>query len=448
MKSKMKSDPKIKTVIKTKVKTTAETNQCLVIGVLDNALQGLSMIQQQAIQQADQIIAASRTIHLFQSEFKKGSEIIDLTGKMMQLPKIIKTSLDNKKQVVVLATGDPLCHGIGHFLIKKLGKKSVRILANLSIVQLAFSHLGESWQSVKICSVHSKDTAEWSAHSTSDHGMYPLLQAIKNHDLLAVYTSPDNSPQRIARMLMTENMAEQYEFSIFEKLLQDEEKVSIDLSVEQVAQSHYAEPNLLVIKRSKPGEPTVLFGHPDDFYAQRKPEKGLITRSDIRAVVLAKMQLQKNSIVWDIGAGSGSVGLEAASLCEQGYVYAIEKNCDDLSLIQANRKKMQLINYSVVCGKAPEKMEQWPQPDAVFIGGSAGQLKPLITMICQKLNPGGSLVMNFITLENLNQSIEILKALNLEWELTQLQMSYSKPILKMNRLQSDNLVWIVSVSLS
>ncbi len=452
VKSKMKSDPKIitivKTAIKTTVKTTAEANQCLVIGVLDNAMQGLSIIQQQAIQQADQIIAASRTIHLFQSEFKKGSEFIDLTGKMQQLPKMIKTSLDNKKQVVVLATGDPLCHGIGHFLIKKLGKKSVQILANLSIVQLAFSHLGEPWQSVKICSVHTKDTGEWNEHSTSAHGMYPLLQTIKNNDLLAVYTSPDNSPQRIARMLVTENMAEQYEFSVFEKLLQNEEKITTGLSANQVIQSNFAEPNLLVIKRNTPVESAVLFGHHDDFYAQRKPEKGLITRCDVRAVVLAKMQLQKNSIVWDIGAGSGSVGLEAASLCEQGYVYAIEKNCDDLSLIKANRKKMQLINYSIVCGKAPEKMDQWPQPDAVFIGGSADQLKPLITMICQKLNPGGSLVMNFITLENLNQSIEILKTLNLEWELTQLQMSHSKPILKMNRLQADNLVWIVSVSLS
>jgi len=439
VKSKIKSDPI--------GKATVKTNQCHVIGVLDDAMQSLPLAQQQAIQQADQIIAAERTIHLFQSEFKEDSEVIDLTGKMMQLPNIIKTSLENKKRVVVLATGDPLCHGIGHFLIKKLGKKSIRIFANLSIVQLAFSHLGESWQAVKICSVHTKDMGEWDENSTFDHGLYALLQSIKNNDLLAIYTSPDNSPQRIARMLMTENMAEQFEFSIFEKLLQDEEIVSIGLNVDHVAQSHYAEPNLLVIKRSKPREPAVLFGHQDNFYAQRKPDKGLITRSDVRAVVLAKMQLQKNSIVWDIGAGSGSVGLEAASLCEQGYVYAIEKNCADLSLIQANRKKMQLINYSIVCGKAPDKMEQWPQPDAVFIGGSACQLKPLITMICQKLNSGGSLVMNFITLENLNESIEILKALNLEWELTQLQTSHSKPILKMNRLQADNLVWIVLVTL-
>ncbi|MCU7939028.1 MAG: precorrin-6y C5,15-methyltransferase (decarboxylating) subunit CbiE [gamma proteobacterium symbiont of Bathyaustriella thionipta] len=409
-------------------------------------MQGLTPEAQDKIKQADQIIAAPRTIELFKHDFKDDAEVIDLSGKMMQLPKIIQDSIKAQRQVIVLATGDPLCHGIGSFLLKKLTRTLINVLPNLSMVQLAFSYLGESWQDAKICSVHTKDTGEWLADSGFEHGLYQLLRAIRNNRLLAVYTSPENSPQRIARMLIAEGLAEYYEFSIFEQLLQKDELFSLHQDVSSVAKTHYADLNIVIIQRKKALENRRLFGYPDDFYAQRKPEKGLITRRDIRAVVLAKMQLQTDSIVWDIGAGSGSVGLEAASICEQGYVHAIEKNCADLELILENRHKMQLINYSVVCAKAPDKMAHWLAPDAVFIGGSAGQLRPLIEMILQKLRQGGTLVMNFITLENLNESIEILKSLNLSWELTQLQASHSKPILHMNRLQSDNLVWIISVN--
>lgn len=419
--------------------------QCYVIGVLDNGMQGLTPVAQKKIQLADQIIAASRTIELFKDEFKAEAEVINLSGKMMQLPEMIQDSIKNHRQMVVLATGDPLCHGIGSFLLKKLNKALVKVLPNVSMVQLAFSHLGETWQEVKICSVHGKDAGEWVDGSGFEHGLYDLLRSIRHNSILAVYTSPENSPQRIARMLIAEGLAEHYKFSIFEQLLQKDEKISLHQGVLSVANAHYSGLNMLIIKRKTAIEKRPLFGYSDDFYAQRKPEKGLITRRDVRAVVLAKMQLKTDSIVWDIGAGSGSVGLEAASICEQGYVYAIEKNCADLSLIQKNRQKMQLINYSVVCGKAPEKMADWMAPDAVFIGGSSGQLKPLIELVLNRLKSGGTLVMNFITLENLNETIEILKSLNLQWELTQLQVSHSKPILHMNRLHADNPVWIISV---
>jgi precorrin-6Y C5,15-methyltransferase (decarboxylating) len=250
-------------------------------------------------------------------------------------------------------------------------------------------------------------------------------------------------------MLLLENRRGQYEFSVFENLLQENQRISLNLTLDAVVQGDFSGLNIVLIstiKKLKNHAPeAILFGHQDDFYAQRKPEKGLITRCDVRAVALAKMQLRADSIVWDIGAGSGSVGLEAAALCRQGYVYAIEKNCADLDLIETNRQRMQLINYSVVCAKAPDKMADWPSPDAVFIGGSAGQLQPLLEMIFKKLRPGGALVMNFITLENLSETIALLKSLELEWQLTQLQASHSKPILHMNRLQADNLVWIVSV---
>ncbi len=423
------------------------SGRCHIIGVLDNGMQGLAAAELQLVRQAELVIAGRRTMQLFNNDFRADAERMDLTGQLTRLPETIKTALKQNRRVIVLATGDPLCHGIGAFLSKKIPHDLLQIHPNLSMVQVAFSRLGKAWQTARICSVHTADAGEWTIDSGMEHGLYGLLTDIVQHDLLAVYTSPDNSPERIANMMQLENLAEQFELSVFECLLQSGERINTGLSVKEVAEGHYKQPNLLVIERIKPPIVQPLFGYEDHFYEQRKPDKGLITRRDIRAVVLAKMQLNKKSIVWDIGAGSGSVGLEAASLCEQGYVFAIEKNCNDLALIHNNRKKMQLHNYSIECAKAPEKMAHWPEPDAVFIGGSAGQLEAVIELVCDKIKTNGVLVMNFITLENLHEALDIMKKYGFSWQLTQIQAAHSQPILNMNRLQADNPVWIVSATI-
>jgi len=155
------------------------------------------------------------------------------------------------------------------------------------------------------------------------------------------------------------------------------------------------------------------------------------------------MQLRANSVVWDIGAGSGSVGLEAARLCSLGHVYAIEKNVDDSAIVRGNRKALGISNHTLVHGKAPEGLEHWPDPDAVFIGGSGGELAGLISLILQRMKPEGWLVMNFVTLENLAVAVETVKSLGVAWDVLQLQASRSKPILHMNRMAAENPVWLV-----
>ncbi|MDX8395382.1 MAG: precorrin-6Y C5,15-methyltransferase (decarboxylating) subunit CbiT, partial [Mariprofundaceae bacterium] len=153
-----------------------------------------------------------------------------------------------------------------------------------------------------------------------------------------------------------------------------------------------------------------------------------------------------NSIVWDIGAGSGAVGLEAARLCSNGWVYAVEKNEADFEIAKSNQQKMSVHHYTLINNKAPQGMDQWPNPDAVFIGGSGGELAELIRLILSRLNDGGSLVMNFVTIENLSAAVETLKAMDVDWDVTQMQVSRSKPILHMHRMAAENPVWIVSVT--
>ena len=107
-----------------------------------------------------------------------------------------------------------------------------------------------------------------------------------------------------------------------------------------------------------------------------------------------------------------------------------------------------LSNHTLLQGKAPEGLAAWADPDAVFIGGSGGELTELIKLILQRLKPGGWLVMNFVTLENLGTALETVKALGANWDVLQLQAARSKPILHMNRMAAENPVWIVCAQAS
>ena len=416
---------------------------CTIIGVLDNGIDSLTSAAIHAIQSAELAIGASRTLNLF-SEQIKHAEQKDLTGHLKDVPLWISDALQTDKKIVVLATGDPLCHGIASYLYKKIAHNNLQIIPNISTVQLAFSHIGLAWQDAQIVSVHSKDAGEWYKGAGPEHGFYALLQALFNADKLAILTSPENTPDRIARLILVENIAEQFDMTVAENLLCSDEQVLQNESIESIAKKNFNGNDIVILQRKKNLKPEILFGIQDSDFHQRKPDKGLITKREVRAVSLARMQLKTDSIVWDIGAGSGSVGLEAARLSHKGYVYAIEKNAADFDIATYNAKQLNIYNYQLINNKAPLGLDEWPNADAIFMGGTGGELAALIELCLQRLNTNGWLVMNFVTFENLSTAIETLKKLDANWDITQLQASRSQPILHMNRMQAENPVWVVS----
>lgn len=416
---------------------------CRIIGVLDNGTEGITPQALAHIRSADLVIGGHRTLELFADEFAPQCETRDLTGKLSEVPEWIRAAQALDQRVVVLATGDPLCHGIAAYLQSRLCIEACEVLPNVSTIQLACARVGLPWQELKICSVHSRDAGEWQPAAGREHGLYPILQALQQHDRLAIFTSPENTPDRIARMLVTEGLADEWQMAVAEHLLQDDERVVASVAIADAATLSFADPNIMLLWRTAARPRAPLFGRADDQYRQRTPEKGLITKREVRAVSLARMQLRSDSIVWDIGAGSGSVGLEAAQLARDGYVYAIEKNSDDAAIANDNRRALKIHNYTLTHGKAPQGLEQWPDPDAIFVGGSGGELAELIRIAMQRLKPAGMLVMNFVTFENIATAIETLKSLNCSWDITQLQASRSKPVLDLHRLAAENPVWIV-----
>jgi precorrin-6Y C5,15-methyltransferase (decarboxylating) len=422
-----------------------DPNPCRVIGVLDDGAAGLSPTALAYLRSADVVIGGARTLALLERELQPGATCHDLTGRLKDVPGWVRAARADHLACVVLATGDPLCHGIAPYLAQHLCVQALHILPNLSTLQLACARIGLAWQDARIVSVHARDAGEWTRGSLPAHGLYALAQALRQHTRLLVLTSPDNSPDRIARLLLAEGLGEDFHMAVAENLLQPEERVLAELSPADAATMQFAALNVVLLWRTTPMPRPQRFGLADAAYAQRQPEKGLITKQEVRAVSLARMRLRPDSVVWDIGAGSGSVGLEAARLCPQGHVYAIEKNEADHAIAGRNHAAFGVSNYSLFRGKAPDGLDAWPDPDAVFIGGSGGELAALIDSVLRRLRAEGTLVMNFVTLENLATATAALQAFGegIGWDVLQLQAARSKPILHMHRMAAENPVWIV-----
>jgi len=446
----------------------ATTPVCSIVGLLDDGWEGLGASARQRIETAACVVGAGRTLELI-APHVPAARLLNMDGALTRVPGWIEAAAGQGGHTVVLATGDPLCHGIASFLIGKLGAARIEVLPAPSTLQLAFARLKKPWQAARFTSCHGADAGEWQIDPlqpgpTPAHGLYGLIRAVAEHPLVASFTSPANSPDRIARALLSVGYGgpgcdEDLRLSVVARLGLAGEAVFADLSLDEVAAGRYPEPNILVIERwsstidagssadnaMRPFSGRApLFGFDDLEYVQRTPEKGLITKLEARAVSLAKLALRADSVVWDIGAGSGSVGLEASRIARHGHVWAIEKNAADAANARANARRLRASNYSLFEGKAPAGLDAWPDPDAVFIGGSGGELGELIALVLQRLKPGGRLVMNFVTLENLATATAVLAAAGAAWDVTMLSAARSQPILDMHRLAAQNPVWIVT----
>lgn len=416
---------------------------CTLLGILDDGWAGLSDSARQRLATADIVIGAGRTLELVRPHLAPSSECLDMDGKLGQVSTWIIAARAEGKTTVALATGDPLCHGIASWLTGKLGRDGFAIIPAVSTLQLAFARFKTAWQDVAIATCHSADAGEWFVGATPQHGLYKLMRSIARHPRVALFTGPENTPDRLARALITAGYGDEVRLSVACRLLLPDETVFADLSAHEAATMQFPQPNVVLVERT-PDTSRPLFGLDDLDYIQRSPEKGLITKQEARALSLAKLRLTSDSIIWDIGAGSGSVGLECARIASNGHVWAIEKNEGDAANARANAAKFRVGNYTLCEGKAPAGLDTWPDPDAVFIGGSGGELAELIRLILGRLKPGGRLVMNFVTLENLATATATLKDIAAGWDVVQLQASRSQPILDMHRMAAQNPVWVVT----
>jgi precorrin-6Y C5,15-methyltransferase (decarboxylating) len=179
-------------------------------------------------------------------------------------------------------------------------------------------------------------------------------------------------------------------------------------------------------------------GLPDDAFIRGDVP---MTKQEVRAAILAKLAVRPSDVCWDVGAGTGSVSVELA--LQGGEVWATERKPEACQLIRQNRERFQALNLHVVEGCAPEGLDNLPKPDAVFVGGSGGNLEGILRAVHQA-NPQARLCVSAIALETLEEARRIMAALSYETEITQIAVSRTKAAGGLHLLMAQNPVFLIS----
>ncbi|MHB1682519.1 MAG: precorrin-6y C5,15-methyltransferase (decarboxylating) subunit CbiE [Bacilli bacterium] len=334
-----------------------------------------------------------------------------------------------RADVVVLASGDPLYFGIGSTLVQQLGADWVDVLPHVSSIQLAFARAGESWQDARVVSLHGRP-------------LQGLAQRLHGVRTAALFTDGVNTPSVIAAYLLQYGMTE-YEVFVAEHLGSAEEKTGW-YTLGNVVEREFAALNVVLLKRrTDAAAPMFTLGMDDGVFAQRKPDRGLITKREVRVLSLSELALRPGDVLWDIGACTGSVAIEALLATPDLRVFAIEKNAEDLENLRENQVKFRA-DFVAVCARAPDGLDAFPDPDAVFIGGSGGELTALLRHCAGRLREQGRIVVNAATIETLYHSYQTLRELGFSVSVTLVQTARSKPILSLTRLEGMNPVYLVT----
>ncbi|MCG2813047.1 MAG: precorrin-6Y C5,15-methyltransferase (decarboxylating) subunit CbiT, partial [Thermodesulfovibrionales bacterium] len=168
-----------------------------------------------------------------------------------------------------------------------------------------------------------------------------------------------------------------------------------------------------------------------------------ITKDEVRAVTIHKLRLPQKGVLWDIGAGSGSVSIEAAKLYPELKVFAVEKNEEQIKNIKENRIKFDATNIEIIKGQAPDVLKNIPVPDRVFVGGSGGTIKDIIEFVNSKIS-SGIVVINAITIETLNEAIKSLENKGFAVEVSEVSVSRSKTVSGKRHMSALNPVFIIT----
>ena len=169
-----------------------------------------------------------------------------------------------------------------------------------------------------------------------------------------------------------------------------------------------------------------------------------MTKQEIRILTLAKARINSDSVVVDVGAGTGSITIEAAKLAPKGKVFAIERKSEAIELIRRNIEKFSVDNVEIICAEAPNALETLPEFDAAIIGGSGGKLEKILDILYSKLKIGGRIVINAITIQTAAAGLAYFRAHNIKYDAFQVQITRLKKIRAHDMNQVLNPVWIIT----
>jgi|688.fasta_scaffold08512_3 precorrin-6Y C5,15-methyltransferase (decarboxylating) len=359
-----------------------------VVGMGSDGLAGLSALEKDALAIADCILAPSNSLALLDS---LSAEKVPLGTDLNLTHGLIQDRLGKSQKLVIVVSGDPLFYGLAGWLCEKFGKDRFEILPHVSSMQLAFARIKERWEDAYLGNLQTLPVER-------------LLDLARTLGTLGLFTTPEVGPDVVARLLLERGL-HGFNAYVCENLGTPRERITQG-SLAEIASLKFDPLNILILLRDPsfpPQAPTqrsgARFGNPDAEYAEDAPARRAVTPAEVRSIALGYLRLKPGIVMWDVGAGSGSVAIEVANLIETGQVFAIEEDPVDLQRLASNLRRYNATMVKPVFGSAPKAFQGLPSPEAVFIGGIGIDVPRMLEPIWNAMKPGGVLVIHLASPE-------------------------------------------------
>ncbi|MEG4200282.1 precorrin-6y C5,15-methyltransferase (decarboxylating) subunit CbiE [Microcoleus sp. Pol12A5] len=425
-----------------------------VVGIGLDGAAGLSESARQVVEMAALLIGSDRHLSYFPQHDGERWALEDLTEAILEIRRWWATEPElepsagtvepRDRPIVILVAGDPLFYGWGKLLIAQLPPEKLTFHPHVTSVQLAFNRLKIPWQD---------------AHCVGSQGRYfeELTAKLKlGVEKIAVLADEAHTPAVLASLVKALDLPTRYEFWVCENLGAAQERVSRK-SLEALLRESFAPLSVVVMLRESPPraepldlEKLPLLGIPDAAFIGCGDKPRLTVEREVRVLVLGQLALQPGQVVWDVGAGNGSVSIEIARLFPQSEVYAIEKTVSGTSAIEFNYGRFGLQNVFSINGTAPEILHRLRPPHRIFIGGSGGGLTKILGVCALRLLPGGSIVLALDAFEDIATVLSwmgdrVRREPHWSYRIVQVQLSRSVNAGNLTRFDSLNPVSIVTI---
>jgi len=392
------------------------------------------------VRNAEVLLASTRLLEVFKryAEYEGAKDRIKVIDKVPETIAFIqdelRTSNSKLRTIVLLASGDPLFFGIGRRMIEEFGAEQVEIIPDLSSMQEAFSRINLPWDDAFCISVHGgPDIAKRRA---LPYEMTDIPWLLEKHGKLAILTDKQNNPAEIGKIVGSEIV-----MHVCERIGYSDERIWTGTAGE-ARELNFRDPNVVILLKQgvRSGDKEATFFGLRESEIQH--DQGMITKDEVRAVTIHKLRLPRKAVLWDIGAGSGSVSLEAARLSQDICVFSIEKEAFRVEMIKRNAVLLGISNVRVIHGAAPEALESLPVPDRVFIGGSTSRLDEIVDVVSRSMQKG-IVVINAATLETLRDGVASLERCGYVTEVSEISVSRSRSIAGKKLMNALNPVFIM-----
>ncbi|HBO46417.1 MAG TPA: cobalamin biosynthesis bifunctional protein CbiET [Planctomycetaceae bacterium] len=415
----------------------SQTSRIHIVGINQDGLAGLTEQARRLIDEADLLVGDPQVLHLIpRSDVKRFLIDSDLE------PLAAYLADPAQRHIVVLAAGDPLFYGVAHYLFDRLGKDRFEVLPHVSTMQLAFARVKESWEDAFLTDLNFFELTD-------------VLETIRRVNKVGLFASGSLPPHRIAQILLDARI-NGFTVYVCEHLGSPNERVThIELAelakMDELVDLEFASLTVMILIRKpdavrRPHEAPArrLFGNPDEAFEQSATKREAMTPAEIRSMVLAELNLESASVVWDVCAGSGSVSIEAARIAHEGTVYAIEMDPEEHERIAANTRRFETANVVPVLGKAPGAWADLPAADAIFLGETGQDVSSLAEAAVERLRRGGRLVAALGSIDNLSATHRVLQRLDPNARVWMVNLARGNYQLDRIRFESLNPVFLIS----